>query len=235
MSRPLPEPTEADSFGQRLPHRCIAFRPRGFAPPRRFTPGHGVRACCIPEPDVRFDVLRRPPTGHSRGRPDRTGRVPTPRFTPFEDVPSSAAVPHRCGRCPLAVHRGRRPPRRMAPFSRPRCRHPRTLRGAPPGLGTSSVTLFRFAPPLALPRAAPRGATRSRGPRDRLDAVPHRVAPTWPFAPGPDQESHRSHGAGGLGAGAPPRHRGGRRSLPAPRRGRRPGSHLAPTPAIPSR
>jgi len=26
------------SFGHRLPHRCVSFRPRGFAPPRRLSP-----------------------------------------------------------------------------------------------------------------------------------------------------------------------------------------------------
>jgi hypothetical protein len=32
----------------------ILFRPRGFAPPRRFTPHRGVRACCVPVPDMGF-------------------------------------------------------------------------------------------------------------------------------------------------------------------------------------
>jgi hypothetical protein len=36
----------------------------------------------------------------------QTGQAASPhaRFTPFEDFPSSAAVPHHCGRCPLAIH-----------------------------------------------------------------------------------------------------------------------------------
>jgi hypothetical protein len=33
---------------------------------------------------------------------------PVARFTPFEDFPSLAAVPHHCGRCPLGVRLGRR-------------------------------------------------------------------------------------------------------------------------------
>jgi hypothetical protein len=32
----------------------ILFRPRGFAPPRRFSPHRGVRACCVPVPDMGF-------------------------------------------------------------------------------------------------------------------------------------------------------------------------------------
>jgi hypothetical protein len=36
------------------------------------------------------------------------GPFPAMRFIPFEGFPSSAAVPHHCGRCPPAV--GRRPP-----------------------------------------------------------------------------------------------------------------------------
>jgi hypothetical protein len=71
--RPLPEPTKANSFGHRLPHRCVSFRPRGFAPPRRLSPVTGSRACCIPVPDVRFAAFRPPPTATTRrsDRPDR--------------------------------------------------------------------------------------------------------------------------------------------------------------------
>jgi hypothetical protein len=39
------------------------------------------------------------PEGDKRG----SGTVPATRFTPFEEFPSSAAVPHHCGRCLLAV------------------------------------------------------------------------------------------------------------------------------------
>jgi hypothetical protein len=102
MSRPLPEPTEADSFGQRLPHRCIAFRPRGFAPPRRFTPGHGVRACCIPEPDVRFDVCADhrldTPEGGQTGQAGFRHRVShpsktSPRQQPYRIAAAVALLP----------------------------------------------------------------------------------------------------------------------------------------------
>jgi len=45
----------ASTPGSKLPsvRRCNlsnAFRPRGFSPPRRFTPHTGPRACCIPQP-----------------------------------------------------------------------------------------------------------------------------------------------------------------------------------------
>jgi hypothetical protein len=45
---------ERRSFGPWLPHHGIPFRPRGFAPPRRFPPHRGFRACCIPVPDLGF-------------------------------------------------------------------------------------------------------------------------------------------------------------------------------------
>jgi hypothetical protein len=81
----------------------LTFRPRGFAPPRRFTPreSHGSVA-----PRNRSKVRRVscvPPARATRRRLDRTGTFPATRFTPFEDFPSPAAVPHHCGRCLPAV------------------------------------------------------------------------------------------------------------------------------------
>mgnify|MGYP003701814873 CR=1 FL=1 len=43
--------------------------------------------------------LHVPPEGDAVGR----ARIPATRFTPFEDFPSPAAVPHHCGRCPPVV------------------------------------------------------------------------------------------------------------------------------------
>jgi hypothetical protein len=72
--RPLPpHDTRPRGFGRWLPHHRVTFRPRGFAPPRRVPPVFGVRACCIPVPDVRFVAFRPPPTARLA---DRTGDVP---------------------------------------------------------------------------------------------------------------------------------------------------------------
>jgi hypothetical protein len=46
------------------------------------------------------------------------GRFPTGAFVPFEGFPSSAAVPHRCGRCPRAVRRPPSPRSRGKPWPR---------------------------------------------------------------------------------------------------------------------
>jgi len=61
----------------------------GFVAPR-CQPGVR-RVSCLPPPAS--------PEGDKRG----SGTVPATRFTPFEEFPSSAAVPHHCGRCLLAV------------------------------------------------------------------------------------------------------------------------------------
>jgi hypothetical protein len=42
------------AFGPWLPSHSVLFRPRGFSPPRRFSPHRGVRACCVPVPDMGF-------------------------------------------------------------------------------------------------------------------------------------------------------------------------------------
>jgi len=60
---------------------------------------------------------------------------PAARFTPLEELPPTAAVPHRCGRCPLAV-----PSFQLGFVARSRCRFQvsklrgseRRLRGFPP-------------------------------------------------------------------------------------------------------
>jgi len=87
-----------------LPPAC-SFRPRGFAPPRRFPPRSGSRACCIPVPEgVRSVSRSRAPLQSTRRSLVRCARgFPVCAFTPLEEVPPPAAAPHRCGRCPLAV------------------------------------------------------------------------------------------------------------------------------------
>jgi hypothetical protein len=42
------------AFGPWLPSHSVLFRPRGFSPPRRFSPHRGARACCVPVPDMGF-------------------------------------------------------------------------------------------------------------------------------------------------------------------------------------
>jgi len=61
-----------------------------------------LRVCCTPLPALGFDAFRGVCGPDVRGLP---GAFSTPRIAtlPFEEFPSSAAVPHHCGRCPLAV------------------------------------------------------------------------------------------------------------------------------------
>jgi len=51
--RPLPGIRRSRSVPTE-PSVDIPFRPRGFAPPRRFSPRDGSRACCIPLPTMGF-------------------------------------------------------------------------------------------------------------------------------------------------------------------------------------
>jgi hypothetical protein len=98
-------PARKRTIGRRLPNRRITFRPRGFPPPRRFTPhsglecvatrdGHGVRSV-----SAVLSILPGPKTyqGWESHRFLATG------FTPLEESPSSVAVPHHCGRYPPDV------------------------------------------------------------------------------------------------------------------------------------
>jgi len=64
----------------------------------------GLRACCIPLTTLGFDAFPAGLPGASPGgRPGEAFAFPAPRIVPFEEFPSSAAVPHHCGRCPLDV------------------------------------------------------------------------------------------------------------------------------------
>jgi hypothetical protein len=55
--RPLREGVSATARPEAATLR-VSFRPRGFAPPRRFAPLGWSRACCIPEPDRVRSVSR---------------------------------------------------------------------------------------------------------------------------------------------------------------------------------
>jgi len=70
--RPLPATLPPPSANRCQP--ASAFRPRGFSPPRRFTPHMRSRACCIPVPEgVRRVSTPQPPRAlHAvRRRPQR--------------------------------------------------------------------------------------------------------------------------------------------------------------------
>ena len=64
-------------------------------------------------------------------RRSEAGRFPGGAFTPFEGFPSSAAVPHRCGRCPPAV----RPPPPRVPVARSAWARGSLRPGEPGGIG----------------------------------------------------------------------------------------------------
>jgi hypothetical protein len=63
----------------------------------------GLRVCCTPLPAMEFDAF---PASGFPAHPKVAWKLvtfPAPRVIPFEEFPSSAAVPHHCGRCPPAV------------------------------------------------------------------------------------------------------------------------------------
>jgi hypothetical protein len=61
------------------------------------------RVCCTSQPAKGSPRFMLPGTSAARRQPRYPLPLPATRFTPFEDFPSLAAVPHHCGRCPLAV------------------------------------------------------------------------------------------------------------------------------------
>lgn len=72
---PLPDaPLRVHPSGRRLPTPTM-FRPRGFSPPRRFSPRAGLRACCIPLPVLGFAAFRK--TRHQRPATEPPGGGPT--------------------------------------------------------------------------------------------------------------------------------------------------------------
>jgi len=91
----------AESYSALRPHgspREVTFRPRGFAPPRRFPPLDGLRACCIPLPVMRFAAF---PSFPTRRSPERLPR--SAGFVPLEGLSPSTAAPRHRGRCLPAV------------------------------------------------------------------------------------------------------------------------------------
>jgi hypothetical protein len=123
------------SIGPWLPHHGIAFRPRGFSPPRRVSPRRRARACCIPVPDMGFAAFHVRQAAGARGtrggrlggsRPE--GRDPTgsSQRRPFEGLllaGSCAASPQPMPSCRCAPPRHNRG--RVRGPTRSTCRHAR--------------------------------------------------------------------------------------------------------------
>jgi len=63
-----------------------------------------LRVCCTPLPALGFAAFREGTPGGPEGR-RLSSSFPATGFVPFEGFPSSAAVPHHCGRCPPTVGR----------------------------------------------------------------------------------------------------------------------------------
>jgi hypothetical protein len=121
VSRPLQDSVAADLWRSGA-IQSVAFRPRGFSPPRRFAPRHGLRVCCTPQPAMGSDAFLSlaVPLAEANGP---AGPFPH-RYTPFEEFPSSAAVPCHHGRCPLVVtsHSTFHFEPKLAAVHRPGCR-----------------------------------------------------------------------------------------------------------------
>jgi len=126
--RPLP-PTSPPSvhsrqaslpgFGLRGTTSEVVFRPRGFAPPRRFAPLDGSRACCIPQPVVGFVAFPCGPVCRPHG--PKTARAapasPFPRRLSYPPKDSPRPQPYRVTAAlaplplPSPLRRASRPPR----------------------------------------------------------------------------------------------------------------------------
>lgn len=118
-----PHPTSSVRVHSRQRCRCLrssrctladSFRPRGFAPPRRFTPRSKFRACCIPVPEgvrrVSTPCCRVPPN-----LPKKTGShsditafsrcaLHTPRRSPPASSRTASLRPLPPRRCACALH-----------------------------------------------------------------------------------------------------------------------------------
>jgi hypothetical protein len=179
-----PLPWAEAHFGRGHAKTSIAFRPRGFPPPRRLPPPTALRACCIPLPIMGSTGFRRSDLG----------------------MPAAvSALPHRCSTLqslplpcqPHPRHRGPLPPRRSSdrlsatgPTSGP-CSDRESV--APPlRCQTGALDALLGFPPEAATRRHRDGRSEdhplSRGP----SSLSQRAAPSRPKS----------------GAGNPPRGRG---------------------------
>jgi hypothetical protein len=116
-----------------------SFRPRGFAPPRRFPPQRSVRACCIPLPVLGFVAFRasvaaarpKPATVYGKRFPRRGSYPPKnpPRRQPYRVTTALAFLPLPTRRPTGApVHRSGPPHRPFRPCVAHCC-----VSQAPPG------------------------------------------------------------------------------------------------------
>jgi hypothetical protein len=178
---------EQCAFGPWLPGHSIPFRPRGFSPPRRFSPHRGVRACCVPVPDMGFaafldhqatetEVSRRV-AGRLRSR-RRGSRPGSSQRRPFEGLilagsraASLRSLPPRRLVRPSATPAdgGRRtPPRTAEQSGRRRFRRApggRGLAAVPSECGVLASGVCRAPPHLSSPSTlarSPREHTRGR-------------------------------------------------------------------------
>ena len=90
-ARPLPPVPFGPSFGSRGATSEVPFRPRGFAPPRRFSPRVGrrlVASCC--RSGVRRVSDPRPTHPAIAGRPSRSRSSSRRGFVPLELIPVRA-------------------------------------------------------------------------------------------------------------------------------------------------
>jgi len=104
LLRPLPEDRNLPSASRR--QAPDSFRPRGFPPPRRFTPqfSSGDIAPQYRTGSAAFhthNAFQRPDTEMPGSKKPPYALPAT--LTPLEEVPSSAAVPRHRGRCPHAL------------------------------------------------------------------------------------------------------------------------------------
>jgi len=107
-ARPLPERRNAPSSTWFPPVRT--FRPRGFSPPRRFTPQQRCQVYCNLIP-ARVRCVSVAPSSLCPASQTQGCMSAFPATcAPLEEPSSSTAVPHHCGQCPPAVivsnHRG---------------------------------------------------------------------------------------------------------------------------------
>jgi hypothetical protein len=181
--RPLPRDDDSSRFGDRAARLVRVFRPRGFAPPRRFPPLRGLQACCILLPIVRFAAFRSAASGAS----PEGSCVPAARFVPPEGCSPPVAVLRRRSRCPLAVRGAARcPPAHCWVASRG---GERRLRGLAPPSGPAfgatiaggdepdpSWALFPFEVPLRDRSSALHHEVSTITRDRRTSSVPHPIA-----------------------------------------------------------
>jgi hypothetical protein len=105
---PPVHPSSIHSRGPRPPS-VQRYQPPNLVPPTWFhTTMTGCstrrpRVCCTPQPVKGSSRFLRPSPSATRRWLWKPLAFPATRFTPSEEFPSSAAVPHHCGRCLSAV------------------------------------------------------------------------------------------------------------------------------------